>query len=161
MHINELITPDRIACKLDIGSKNAALEFISQLLAGNSPTPGTQHIFAEMAARENLGSTGFGQGIAIPHCRIGESGNNLIALITLQQGIPFNALDNKPVDLILAILTAKNCPEGHLSVLASVAQMLNDHQLCDHLRQAKTNQQLYGLITRWETKITSACHHGT
>lgn len=156
MQINELINPGRIACKLEVNSKKRALESLSALLAETIAAPTNHQIFEKLLEREKLGSTGVGQGVAIPHCRIQDLDHILVAFASLQHGIDFDALDHKPVDLILAILVPEACTESHLKVLASAAQMFSDTQFCDILRCANSAQKLYELIANWKPKSMTA-----
>lgn len=156
MQINELINSNRTACKLEVNSKKRALESLSTLLAETLVTPTGQQIFEKLLEREKLGSTGVGQGVAIPHCRIQNLDHIMIAFASLEHGIDFDALDNKSVDLILAILVPETCTETHLNVLASAAQMFSDTQFCDILRCANSSQKLYELIANWKPKSMTA-----
>lgn len=150
MQLSELLTSDRIACNLSAQSKKRALEKLSELISRGDAKVTTNEVFDSLLARERLGGTGIGHGVAIPHGRLKNTEMTIGAFIKLQQAVDFDAIDNQPVDLMFALLVPENSTQEHLQVLASIAGMLNDEQTREKLRQASSAEELYQLICNWK-----------
>lgn len=128
-------------------SKKRALEIISELVATQfnlSPLI----IFDAVLTRERMGSTGIGNGIAIPHGKLEKETSQAIGVfIRLNQPIPFDAIDNQPVDLLFALLVSADKCKTHLSTLSVVAKRLANKSVCRRLRMARSDRELYQIIT--------------
>lgn len=98
---------------------------------------------AQFLAREELGSTGIGDGMAIPHCRVNCSGGICGVLVRLAAPIDFDSIDRGPVDLIFAVMTPEGESEQHLQTLAMLAQRFNQHEFRRTLREAVDERALY------------------
>ncbi|OZS46016.1 PTS IIA-like nitrogen regulatory protein PtsN [Photobacterium sanguinicancri] len=126
--------------------KKRALEIISEIAADHldqNPQP----LFECMLSREKMGSTGIGNGIAIPHGRITQSDEAIAILIQCDNPIEFDAIDNQPVDLLFALLVPDAQCKEHLKTLSSMAEKLSNKQICKQLRTAKSDQELYQIMT--------------
>ena len=145
MQIQTLLTPERTCSGLEASSKKRALELLAQTIAHDVPGIDADDLLRRFLARERLGSTGVGHGIAIPHCRISiNSGANAIgALITLSQPIEFDAIDSEPVDILFAMLVPEDAHSEHLQNLAALASALTRSEFRNRLRAANTNAALY------------------
>jgi PTS system nitrogen regulatory IIA component len=144
------ISLDRIGCRLEIASKKRVLQVLGEMLAGSAPDLGGEAVFDRLLERERLGSTGLGHGIALPHARTPEVVQATGAFIQLQQGVNFDAVDDQPVDLAFALLVPQDATEEHLQLLARLASMFSNEQLCDKLRSATSAQELLDHIQEWE-----------
>lgn len=142
LSIAELLSPDCTRSAVPCTSKKRALEIVSELAA---PKLGleAQVIFDSLQAREKMGTTGIGCAIAIPHGRIPDGYPALGVLMTLEQPVPFDAIDNQPVDLVFALLVPESECKTHLKTLSLVAEKFNDKNLCRQLRQAESDEALY------------------
>ncbi len=100
-------------------------------------------IYARLIAREKLGSTGIGEGIAIPHSRLQECEGTLGALFVLDEAVDFDSIDRKPVDIVFVLLVPEEATEQHLQTLSMLAQKFNDEGFRDQLREATSNEDLY------------------
>jgi nitrogen PTS system EIIA component len=107
-------------------------------------------VFDSLFARERLGSTGLGQGIAIPHGRIKGLKEALGAFVRLSQPVPFDAPDGKPVSLVFALLVPEHATEKHLEILSELAQMFSDRALREALAGAADAAALHQLISAWQ-----------
>ncbi len=143
MQISQFLAADRTLCRIEGVSKKRALEILANTIAEKVPGMDTDDIFRRLIAREKLGSTGIGHGIAIPHCRIPGCDSTLGALITLEQPIDFDALDGEPVDVLFAMLVPAEAEDDHLKTLAALAGALNQPEYRQSLRDAETPDQLY------------------
>ncbi len=143
MDIKTIITPSRTLCGIEGVSKKRALEILANTIAEDVPAIDADDLFRRLIARERLGSTGIGHGIAIPHCRVSSCEGTIGALITLKEPIEFDAIDSEPVDVLFTMLVPENAHSEHLQTLASLASMLNDAEFRTRLRAAETNEALY------------------
>lgn len=150
MLISDLLSPERIRFDVHSSSKKRLLELISQELARNSKTLSEREIFESLCARERLGSTGLGNGVAIPHGRVKGSDTVQASFIRLKKPLPFDAVDGKPVDLLFAMAVPEQCNEDHLKLLAQVAEIFSDPALLKKLRQAENSGALLQLLSSTE-----------
>jgi PTS system nitrogen regulatory IIA component len=148
MHVTNLLTPDRIVCNVALSSKKRVLEHLSMLIADSSHTFIAAEIFDSLIARERLGSTGLGHGIAIPHGRVKNSEETIGAFIKLQEGIDYDAIDNQPVDLFFALLVPENSTDEHLQLLSQLATIFRDESLRQRLRESNSSEEILELITQ-------------
>lgn len=151
MELNELITPTRIACNIEAHSKKRALELLSELISENEDKISSTDVFDSLLARERLGGTGVGYGVAIPHGRLKNTEHTLGAFIRLKEGIDFDSADHQPVDLIFALLVPEQSTEEHLQVLARLAAMFHDDAIREKLRQADSISSIHHLLVDWKT----------
>lgn len=153
MQISTLLEPDRIACLQDSSSKKRTLDLLSRLLADALPAYSEGELFDSLINRERLGSTGLGNGVALPHGRLAGLEAPLAAFVTLTNGgIDFDAVDNQPVDLLFALLVPEESTDEHLQILARLAAMFSDSDFCTSLRACTTPQQCLDQISRWDTR---------
>jgi len=150
MQVSELLNLERISCNTHAASKKRVLEQLSQLLADSQTELTQNQVFDSLISRERLGSTGLGRGVAIPHGRIAGSEKALIAMVKLQEGIDYDAVDNQPVDLLFALLVPEHATEEHLQLLAQLAEMLSDDKLVSSLRHAKDATTLLDTLRQWQ-----------
>jgi len=151
MHLTDIISPDRVVSNVQATSKKRAFETISEVIASNAEVSmGANDIFDSLIARERLGTTAIGHGIAIPHGRIKESSKTIGAFLQLSEGIDCDALDNEAVNLIFAVLVPENTNEEHLQLLARLAKMFKNTELREKLLAAPDNTTLYDLLVQWD-----------
>ncbi|HHJ14932.1 MAG TPA: PTS IIA-like nitrogen-regulatory protein PtsN [Gammaproteobacteria bacterium] len=149
MHIAELLAPDRIACQQDSSSKKRALERLAGLLAADLPGFTEGEIFDSLIGRERLGSTGLGKGVALPHGRLKGLDQPLAALLTLEHGVDYDAIDNQPVDLLFALLVPEESTDEHLQILARLAEMFSQDNFCSQLRDTRDEAGCLKLLDDW------------
>jgi nitrogen PTS system EIIA component len=146
MQIAELLSPDRVRLEGGITSKKRALELLSDALASGD-TDGasltTNLVFDALSAREKLGSTCLGHGVAIPHGRMAEIGNPRVALLRLQEGVDFDAIDHEPVDILIALIVPEESTSEHLDLLAQLARILSQPDNIAAIRRASDATALY------------------
>lgn len=139
-------------------SKKRALEIISELAAQQLGLP-SQVIFEAVLTRERMGSTGIGNGIAIPHGKIEENAKTAVGVfIQLETPIVFDSIDNQPVDLLFALLVPAGQTKTHLHTLSLVAKRLADKNICRRLRLASNDTDLYNIITDTTASAADACN---
>lgn len=150
MQVSEFIQADRVLCDVEASSKKRAFETLSQLISKNCDGISANEVFDSLIAREKLGGTGLGYGVAIPHGRLKNIDSTRGAFIKLKSGIDFDSIDKKPVDLMFALLVPENADEEHLQTLALLANMLNDEKIRDNLRHASNADEVQSTLTSWQ-----------
>lgn len=141
--ISQILTPERTLLGAQCTSKKRVIEYISGFLADKIDDSQSDEIYEKLIAREKLGSTGIGEGIAIPHSRLQECDDTLGALFVLDQAVDFDAIDRKPVDIVFVLLVPEEATEQHLQTLSMLAQKFNDEDFRHTLRQATSSEDLY------------------
>jgi PTS system nitrogen regulatory IIA component len=104
-------------------------------------------ILSSLTCREKMGSTGIGNGIALPHGRLHDLENVVAILVTSEKPIDYDAIDNAPVDIFFAILVPENKASEHLGTLSAIATKLNNKNTLSLMRKAKTDQELFEAIS--------------
>ena len=152
MHfLSEILTPERTLCRAPGASKKRLLETIAQTICEDVPSLHYDVTLDHLIAREKLGSTGLGQGIAIPHCRVSDCTQPIGALLTLEEPIPFDSPDDLPVDLLFVLLVPEEAHQQHLDILANIAQLFSGPNFCQRLRAAQDSRALYDIAFSGET----------
>ena len=146
IQLQTILTPGRSLVNVPGGSKKRVLEQIATLAARDLGELDAQDIFESLIAREKLGSTGFGNGIAIPHCRLQGCESPVSALLHLDAPIDFDAIDGAPVDLLFVLLVPQAATDAHLELLRQIASMLDRKDVRDRLRSASSNEALYQVV---------------
>ncbi|NWC91984.1 MULTISPECIES: PTS IIA-like nitrogen regulatory protein PtsN [unclassified Pseudomonas] len=146
IRLETILTPGRSLVNVPGGSKKRALEQIANLFGREVPELDTQAVYEALIAREKLGSTGFGNGIAIPHCRLQGCESPVSALLHLDAPIDFDAIDGAPVDLLFVLLVPQAATDAHLELLRQIASMLDRKEVRDKLRSASSNEALYQVV---------------
>jgi PTS system nitrogen regulatory IIA component len=159
MLISDLLSPESIRCDVHSSSKKRLLEIISEELARNNEDLSAREIFESLCARERLGSTGLGKGVAIPHGRIKGDRPIRASFIRLKKPLPYDSLDGEPVDLLFAMTVPENCGEDHLKLLAHIAELFSDPELLQALRDADNSGALLKLLSSKRSANESTTHH--
>ncbi|MFY8327834.1 PTS IIA-like nitrogen regulatory protein PtsN [Pseudoalteromonas sp. ZZD1] len=146
MKLSSLTCKDCSKAAVLFNSKKRILEFISQLAHEQLPHLSEQEILNSLLNREKLGSTGIGRGIAIPHGRMTGVDTPLALILVSETPINFDAIDNRPVDIFVALIVPDGESQLHLKTLATIADKLNDKDFCKQLRSAKSDHDLYQVI---------------
>ena len=146
IRLETILTPGRSLVNAPGGSKKKALEQIANLISKQVPELEMQDVYEALIAREKLGSTGFGNGIAIPHCRLKGCETPVSALLHLKAPIDFDAIDGAPVDLLFVLLVPQAATDAHLELLRQIASMLDRKEVRDKLRSASSNEALYQVV---------------
>ncbi len=149
--LESILSPRRTLCGAPGVSKKRVLEHIANAICADQTQFNSQLIFDALIAREKLGSTALGAGIAIPHCRLKQCKSCHGTLITLADGgVDFDAIDNNPVDILFVLLVPEDTNKEHLQILAELARLLSDADYCARLRAAEDGQALYRTALRYD-----------
>jgi PTS system nitrogen regulatory IIA component len=147
--IAALLAADRILLDLDVASKARLFEAVGALFERDAGLSGTA-VTASLAAREKLGSTGLGQGVAIPHGRIRGLRQAMCGFARLAHGIEFDAPDGRPVSQVFVLLVPEQATDQHLQLLSELAQMFSERAFRDRLAGAADNAALAHVFSAWE-----------
>jgi nitrogen PTS system EIIA component len=147
MELDQLISLERVTVLLPVNSKKRLLEKLSILLRVGSQDLDEQTALQSLIERERLGSTGIGEGVALPHGRIKGIKQAIGAFVTLAEDMDFDALDHKPVRLVFALLIPEEADKEHLQILSQLAVIFKDPETRAKLLQAKSPEEVYDRLT--------------
>ncbi len=147
--VSKILTPSHVSLDLQASSKKRLFEQAG-LLFENLDGIARSVVYDSLFAREKLGSTGLGQGVAIPHGRIKGLKDALGAFGRLAQPVPVDAPDGNPVSLVFVLLVPEKANEKHLQILSELAQMFSDKALREAMSRAPDAAALYELIAAWQ-----------
>lgn len=148
--MNRILTPERTLCNASGSSKKRVLESISDFINDTIPDIDGEQLFEHLIAREKLGSTGIGKGIAIPHCRCSNITETFGCLVKLNEAIDFDSIDNLPVDILFVLMVPEDAQDQHLQVLAQLAELFNQTEFRNGLRKSQDEDELYQAATQFE-----------
>jgi PTS system nitrogen regulatory IIA component len=147
--ISKIMPAENVILDIESSSKKRVFERVG-LLFENSRQIARSLVFDSLFAREKLGSTGLGQGVAIPHGRIKGLREAAGAFVKTQTPIPFDAPDGQPVNLIFVLLVPERATDLHLQLLGQLAQMFGDKAFREQLQNCDDPAAIYQLITGWK-----------
>lgn len=146
MEIVDILPPESIAINVSAASKKAVLEELARLVSRNVPSLTPAQAFDGLILRERLGSTGLGNGIAIPHGRIRHLPAMAGAFLRTDTAIDFDAIDGEPVDLFFALFVPEDTTEEHLVMLSHLAEAFSDEGLVCKLREVESAQKVHSIL---------------
>lgn len=145
--MTDLFDISRVSCRASLSSKKKCLQMLSDLIESSLDDTELDdsvdmEVIDALTARERLGCTGLGHGVAIPHGRVDFIDKPIGAAITLEEPIDFDAADDKPVDLIVGLLIPENEVNGHLKILASLAKFFNSEENRNAMRKTHSAEEI-------------------
>ncbi len=147
MLVSDLLSPERVLPSVRASSKKRLLELISNALVQNDANLNSREVFESLCARERLGSTGLGNGVAIPHGRIQGSSAVQAVFVRLAKPLSYDAVDGLPVDLLFALTVPEHCTSDHLKLISQIAERFSDPELLEQLRKASDANELVQLLS--------------
>ena len=147
MELADILSEESVLFCTDIKTKRDVLERLSSQ-ASKQTGFSAEEIFAALSDRESLGSTGLGNGIAVPHGRFAGLKTVVAVFIKLSEPVDFEAVDDQPVDLVMMLLAPVGAGADHLKALARVARVLRTDSVAEGLRGANDPRRLYAILTR-------------
>jgi PTS system nitrogen regulatory IIA component len=148
--VAQLLSSEDILLELDVSTKESVFEEVGRLFERRHGLPRAQ-VVESLNEREKLGSTGLGQGVALPHARIKNLTQAVAAFVRLKLPIAFDAPDAKPVWAMLILLVPEHATEEHLQILAEFAQMFGDSRFRERLRTCDDAGSVHQLMSDWPT----------
>lgn len=149
--ISKILSPDNILLDVESTSKKRIFERVG-LLFENNQQIARSVVFDSLFAREKLGSTGLGQGVAIPHGRIAKLRDATAAFVKTNHPIPFDAPDGEPVHLIFVLLVPERATDIHLQILGELAQMFSDNQFRNRLLECTNAASIHQMFYDWKAE---------
>ena len=147
MNMSLILSEERVFSCVEADSKRALFEEAAKVFAKEEGLDSAK-VFEALWERENLGSTAYGEGIAVPHARM-DGLNKVVALFArLKKGIDFDAYDGKDVDLVAVIISPEKSGEDHLLALSAFSRVLKNSEACKKLRQAKSTHDIYTILNQ-------------
>lgn len=143
--IGDFVTPRAVVAQLRAPTKRQVLQELARRAATMTGIA-DKRIYDALAERERLGTTGIGSGVAIPHCRLPELTRLYGVFARLERPVPFEAIDDQPVDLVFLLLAPTEAGAEHLKALARISRLLRDKSTCGKLRGANSADALYALL---------------
>lgn len=153
MKIATFLKREFIIEELKATTKESAIEELAALLTRASTADYQDEMVKVLMARERLGSTGIGDGIAIPHGKISGIADVMIVIGRSSKGVDFNAMDGKPVHLFFLLMVPGNSAGQHLKVLARISRLLKDNVLRNGLMNARSSDELFNLLVEKDNLI--------
>jgi PTS system nitrogen regulatory IIA component len=147
MNLADILAEHAVLTCTGVSNKRQLFEILAQKAAELTDFPQAQ-IFATLVGREDLGSTGLGNGIAIPHGKIQGLRGVTAIFARLDQGIDFDSVDDQPVDLVVTLLAPVGAGADHLKALSRFARLLRTESITDELRRETDPMRLHALLTR-------------
>ena len=146
MEVSDLLNPESVVADLRATSKKQALQDLARRAADITGLH-ERMVFDVLMERERLGTTGVGNGIAIPHGKLSNLDKLHGVFARLGTGIDYDAIDEQPVDLIFLLLAPETAGADHLKALARISRLLRDKTVCEKLRGTENAEALYALLT--------------
>ena len=146
MQLSEILTTNCTSCDITVSSKKRILEKICQLAASQVTDIEQDELLESLLNREKMGSTGIGNGIAIPHGRLPNANKAIAVLVKTNNAIDFDAIDNRDVDIFIALFVPENSCQEHLDTLQNIAKIFSDKQMVKQVRKCDDNETLYNLV---------------
>ncbi|WP_369602570.1 PTS IIA-like nitrogen regulatory protein PtsN [Hahella sp. SMD15-11] len=140
--IESILSPALTRRGLAGTSKKKALEDIANMVAAHYPFLDEHTLFNNLVCRERLGSTGIGHGVAIPHCRLENCDRVIGALVTLDNPVDWDAIDQQPVDILFALIVPQEATGEHLDLLSQLARRFNSPVFREAIRNARSDDEL-------------------
>lgn len=145
MKISEILSLDNIYAEVKANNKRQLLQELSEK-AAQKVGMDERLVIESVWERENLGSTGYGNGTAFPHARIDGLKKIKVLFARLSNPVDFNAVDGKPVDLVFLLISPENSGADHLTALASLSRILKNPDACEKLRSARSKEEIYSIL---------------
>ena len=142
MSISDILSEDMILTEIQADNKRHLLEEISKFVAKQEGLD-KNAVFEAVLERENLGSTGYGNGVAFPHARLEGLKEVVTVFVRLQNPVDYDSLDHKPVDMLAFMISPENSGDDHLRTLAVFSRLLKNDDICRDIRAAKSKHEIY------------------
>lgn len=152
MKIAEFLSPQAVVSELTATSKAEVLHELSRQLARGNPGLRQERLVEVLQEREKLGSTGIGEGVAIPHGKLAGMGQLTASFGVSRSGIDFDAIDGKPTHLFFALVAPENSAGVHLKALARISRLFKNPAFRQNILQAKSAEEIYQLIAHEDSR---------
>ena len=146
--LEEILAPQCVCSGVSAASKKRTLEMLGEILANAEPGLSARAVFDRLVARERLGSTGLGEGCALPHARVPGLDRALAAFLRLEKGVDFDSPDREPVDVVIGLLVPEESTDEHLEILAGIARILSNESVRSSVRSVDEPVRIREVLVR-------------
>lgn len=146
MRLDSLTDPELIFPEIDASDREEILRDLSDRLAEHDVIGDSEELYSKLMEREQLGSTGVGAGVAIPHCKLADLSRVVLAIGITRRGVDFGAIDTKPVRLFFLVVSPTDAPAVHLQVLAAISRWLKQDSHASRVLELRDPQAIYRLL---------------
>jgi len=153
MKLSEILKPECIISNLKAHDKKGALEELSGIITDQEPSLNKGYLLQVLLERERLGSTGIGEGIALPHGKVDRLDRLLVSFGRSIEGLGFDSIDDQPVYLFFLLVAPENSAGAHLQALAKISRFLKDSNFRQRLMDAKSNAEIYRIIIEKDEEL--------
>lgn len=153
MNLTDILSVDQIAPELSAASKRAVMEELCLPILKRRPDLQAEALMQVLIERERLGSTGIGDGIAIPHGKVSELDELLLSFGRSTPGVDFDSLDGKPAHLFFLVLAPEESAGAHLKALASISRMLKKNTVREELMAAQSAEEIFNIFANQEDEL--------
>ena len=153
MKLSELLTPQQVIAELHGRSKPEVMEELCRPIVDLHPQLNLSHLLKVLAERERLGSTGIGDGVAIPHGKLAGIDQLLVSFGRSREGVDFDSLDGKPAHLFFLVLAPENLAGVHLKALACISRLLKSYEVRDRLMAAADENEILEILASQEEEF--------
>jgi PTS system nitrogen regulatory IIA component len=153
MRITDILVPERVLPELSGQAKNEILHELARVLDGSVPGAGPERIAEVLRERERLNSTAIGDGIAIPHGRMGQVGRVVAGFARSSAGVDFDSVDRQPTHLFFVLIAPDDAAAMHLKALARISRLLKDKGFRERLLALDSREALYEAIVAEDAKL--------
>ncbi len=153
MMLSDVLLKENVIPELSARDKRGVIEEMSEAVAKSNASVDKTALVQVLMEREKLGSTGIGEGVAIPHGKLRGLDRPMVAFGRSKVGVKFEAIDDQPADLFFLLIAPENASGVHLQLLAKIARLLGSTAVRDKLRRAKTSEELYKTITETDQEL--------
>lgn len=147
MELGSLIRPELVFPALDVSSQKSLLHAVAKRVASVRPELSEDELYTKLLEREELESTAFGGGVAIPHCKIDGLNESLVAVAVVPEGIDFGAADGAPVQVFFCIVSSKESPAVHLQCLATISRWVKSQPRVQALLELDTPEAIHAYLS--------------
>ncbi len=153
MRLSEILKPECIISDLKAHDKKGALEELSGVITEQEPSLNKGYLLQVLLERERLGSTGIGEGIALPHGKVHRLDRLLVSFGRSLKGLSFDSIDDQPAYLFFLLVAPENSAGAHLQALAKISRFLKDSTFRQRLMDAKSNEEIYRIIIEKDEEL--------
>ncbi|MBW1691028.1 MAG: PTS sugar transporter subunit IIA [Deltaproteobacteria bacterium] len=153
MRLSEILKPECIISDLKAHDKKGALEELSGVITEQEPSLNKGYLLQVLLERERLGSTGIGEGIALPHGKVHRLDRLLVSFGRSLKGLGFDSIDDQPAYLFFLLVAPENSAGAHLQALAKISRFLKDSTFRQRLMDAKSNEEIYRIIIEKDEEL--------
>lgn len=146
MRLDSLTEPALIFPQIDASDRQEVLRSFSDRLADHDVIESADELYAKLLEREELGSTGVGAGVAIPHCKLADLSRVVLAIGITRRGVDFGAVDTKPVRLFFLVVSPTDAPAVHLQVLAAISRWLKQDSHASRVLELRDPEAIFHLL---------------